>query len=54
MLGMMGDTFYSQEENLNLMTKRDLALLFGEAGVPYKIIPYRFMGFVSNLLVVAK
>jgi SAM-dependent methyltransferase len=54
MLGMMGDTFYSQEENLNLMTKRDLALFFGEAGVPFKIIPYRFMGFVSNLLVVAK
>ncbi len=53
-LGMMGDTFYSQEQNLNLMTKRELARLFEEAGVPFKIIPYRFMGFISNLLVVAK
>jgi SAM-dependent methyltransferase len=54
LLGMTGDAFYSQEENLNLMTSRDLARLFGETGVPFKIIAYRFMGFVSNLLVVAK
>jgi SAM-dependent methyltransferase len=53
-LGRMGDRFYSQEANLNLMTKRDLARLFGDAGVPFEVIPYRFMGFVSNLLVVAK
>jgi SAM-dependent methyltransferase len=54
MLGMMGDTFYSQEENLNLLSKRELGRFFAEAGVPFRIIPYRFMGFVSNLLVVAK
>lgn len=54
LLGMMGDTFYSQEAYLNLLGKRDLARLFREQGVPFEISTYRFMGFVSNLLVVAK
>jgi ubiquinone/menaquinone biosynthesis C-methylase UbiE len=54
MLGMMGDTFYSYEENLNLLSKRELGRLFTDVGVPFRIIPYRFMGFVSNLLVIAK
>jgi len=54
MLGLLGDTFYGREENLNLLSRRDLERLFREANVPFKVIPYRFMGLVSNLLVVAK
>lgn len=54
LLGMLGDSFYSQKENLELMSKGDLKRLFERMGVPYKILTYRFMGAVSNLIVVAK
>jgi hypothetical protein len=51
---MMGDEFSSREANPNLMTKRRLARLFGETRIAFGIILHRFMGFVSNLRVVAK
>jgi SAM-dependent methyltransferase len=54
LIQMAGDEFYSRKENLDLLSKRDLERLLAKTGVPFKIIPYRFLGLVSNLLVVAK
>lgn len=48
-----GDRFYSQKANLDLLSRRSLERLLRETGVPFKIVPYRFLGLVSNLLAVA-
>ncbi len=53
-LGLMGDDFYSQKANLDLLSRHDLERLLRETGAQFKIIRYRFGGFVSNLLVVAE
>ncbi len=53
-LRMTGDTFYGRKENLDLLSRGTLRALLREMEVPFKILPYRFMGFVSNLIVVAK
>lgn len=52
LLGMTGDGFYSRKENLHLLSRRTLDRLFRETGVPYRIVPYRFLGLVSNLVAV--
>jgi hypothetical protein len=49
-----GDNFYSRPENLNLLSRNELDRLFRELDVPFTILPYRFMGFISNWVVVAK
>jgi SAM-dependent methyltransferase len=51
-LAMSGETFYSRKENLDLLSRRTLDRLLRETGVPYRIVPYRFMGLVSNLLAI--
>lgn len=51
-LAMTGDRFYSRKENLDLLSRRTLDRLLRETGVPFRIVPYRFMGFVSNLLAI--
>ena len=53
-LRRMGDEFYSRPENLNLLSQRELERLFRGFDVPFIILPYRFMGFISNWIVVAK
>jgi hypothetical protein len=52
-LRMTGDTFYSQKANLDLLSRRSLERVLRETGVPFRIVPYRFLGFVSNLLAIA-
>lgn len=52
LLGMAGDAFYSRKENLDLLSRRTLARLLRETGVPFRILPYRFLGLVSNLLAI--
>ncbi len=51
-LAMAGDDFYSCKENLDLLSRRALDRLLREAGVSFRIVPYRFMGLVSNLLAI--
>jgi SAM-dependent methyltransferase len=52
-LALTGDTFYSRKENLDLLSRRTLERLLRETGVPFRIIPFRFAGLVSNLLAVS-
>ncbi len=51
-LGAIGDDFYGRKENLDLLSRGALDRLLRDSGVPYRILPYRFMGLVSNWLVV--
>ena len=53
-IGMTGDAFYSRKENLNLLSLRSLDHLLRGAGVHFKVVPYRFMGLVSNLIAVTE
>jgi SAM-dependent methyltransferase len=54
LLRAMGEKVYGLKENLNLLSRRELNRLFRETGRPFEIIPYRFLGFVSNFLVVVE
>jgi SAM-dependent methyltransferase len=54
LLRALGDEVLGSEENLNLLSRRQLDRLFREAGRPFEIIPYRFLGFASNFLVVVE
>jgi len=51
-LRLTGDEFYGRRENLDLLSERTLAVLLRETGAPFRIVPYRFMGLVSNLLAI--
>ncbi len=42
-----------RKENLDLLSRRDLDRLLHETGARYRIVPYRFMGLVSNWHVIA-
>jgi len=53
LLGLMGDDFYSRRENLDLLSRAELTRLLRELEVPFRILGYRFLGPVSNWLVVA-
>jgi len=48
-----GDEFYGRAENLDLLSRQGLERLLRETGVPYRILPYRFMGLVSNWIIIA-
>jgi hypothetical protein len=52
LLGLAGDDFYSRRENLDLLSRSDLNRLLTELGVPFRIQGYRFLGPVSNWLVI--
>jgi SAM-dependent methyltransferase len=52
LLGLAGDDFYSRRENLDLLSRSDLIRLLTELDVPFRILGYRFLGPVSNWLVV--
>lgn len=54
LLSLVGENFYCHKKNLNLLSKSQLEKLLSEVDVPYQIIPYRFIGLVSNFIVVAK
>jgi len=47
--------FFSKEENLNLLSKKDLTTLLASVGVNnFKIYDISFLGFKSNLIVIGK
>ena len=52
LLRLIGDDFYSREENLNLLSRRELATLLEGRDIPFRIVRYRFLGFVSNFVLI--
>lgn len=47
--------FYSKEENLNLLSKKDLVIALMRANINnYKIFEISLLGFISNLIVIGK
>jgi SAM-dependent methyltransferase len=54
LLRAVGDEFYSKKENLDLLSRRSLERLLQTTGVRFKIVPYRFLGFVSNFLAISE
>ena len=54
-LAFIGYEFFSLEENLNLLSYNDLIKILKKAHIKnYKIIQYRYFGFVSHHMVVLK
>jgi len=50
-LRILGKSFFASEDNLNLLSKRDIAVMMkGIKGVRYTIDTIRFLGFKSNIL----
>lgn len=54
-LSFFGDNFFSLEENLNLLSIKDLNKILRELNIKnYKIIKKKFLFFTSNLILVIK
>ena len=54
-LKIIGLKHFSLEENLNLMSKKDLIKICKEINIKnFKIINYFFLGFVSNFILIIK
>lgn len=54
-LTRLGFDFYAKEENLNLLTARDLLGMLPEGDIEVRLLRNRFLGLTSNLvLVIAK
>ena len=52
-LKLFGDNFFSKEENLNLLSKNEIKMMLNELQIKnFKIIENRFLGLVSNFLLV--
>lgn len=52
-LKLFGDNFFSKEENLNLLSKNEIKMMLNELQINnFKIIENRFLGLVSNFLLV--
>lgn len=50
-LKLIGKSFFASEDNLNLLSKRDIAAIMATIpGVSYKLSTIRFLGFKSNIL----
>jgi hypothetical protein len=55
LLKLFGLEFFSKEENLNLLSKKDLIKLLESVGVKnYKIFDISLLGFKSNLILIGK
>ena len=53
LLKFFGDEFFSKEENLNLLSKKDLInLMSNYKNISYKINEIKLFGFVSNFIIV--
>jgi predicted SAM-dependent methyltransferase len=54
-LNLMGKDFFAKEENLNLLARKELGNLCKKNGIiKFKILTAHFLGFPSNLLLVAE
>lgn len=55
LLKLLGLEFFSKEENLNLLSKKDMIKLLASVGIKnYKIFDISLLGFKSNLIVIGK
>jgi len=53
LLGFFGNEFFSKEENLNLLSKKDLInLMSNYKNVSYNINEIKLFGFISNFIIV--
>ena len=53
LLMFFGDEFFSKEENLNLLSKKDLTNLMSDyKNISYKINEIKLFGFISNFIIV--
>jgi SAM-dependent methyltransferase len=53
-LRLFGKEFYGKEENLNLLSRHSLDRLMRKFNTSYRIVPFRFLGLISNLILVVK
>ncbi|MDR2732705.1 MAG: hypothetical protein LBB36_05750, partial [Fibromonadaceae bacterium] len=54
-LKIIGRDFFAKEENLNLLTRKELGNLCRKNGITkFKILTVHFLGFPSNLLLVGE
>jgi hypothetical protein len=54
-LSLVGLSFYSREENLNLLSKADLIKIMNDLNFKnYKIFNIKLLGFVSNFILIGK
>ena len=54
-LSLVGLSFYSREENLNLLSKTDLIKIMNDLNFKnYKIFNIKLLGFVSNFILIGK
>ena len=52
---LMGFTYSSKEDNLNLLSKKDLEIFLNKFDlINYKILNIKFFGFISNYIVIGK
>ena len=52
---LLGMDFFSREENLNLLSRKDLKKILASTGIQsYKIHNLRFMGLPSNIVLILK
>ena len=55
LLKIFGDEFYSKEKNLNLLSEGNLKMLCRDCKFKtYEILKIRFLGFTSNLILIAR
>ena len=53
LLMFFGDKFFSKEENLNLLSKKDLKnLMSGYKNISYSIYKVKLFGFTSNFIII--
>lgn len=53
-LKLIGLNFFSNEENLNLLTKNNLKYFLNKLKIKYEIIDLKLFGFTSNFIVIGK
>ena len=51
-LKFFGDNFFSQEKNLNLLSKREIIKLCEKLNLKFQILNHRFLGLTSNYIIV--
>ena len=54
LLNIIGMSFFSKEENLNLLSRKDIHNLMKKLNIDYEIINLRLFGLTSNFIVIGK
>ena len=51
-LKLLGDNFFSKEENLNLLNKNEILKICKNLNLRFKIINHYFLGMISNFIII--